>query len=155
MRQLASPVLPFRGYRGLDAFGSGGYGAPRDGGARTHPGLDFIGLEGDTGIAIMDAIVSQVGIAYPGSTLGSIHLRGEGDFGGLEAQILYGAPLAGVVPGLHVPQGAQISTVQNVAAYWEAKHPERGKMTPHVHLRLKRNGVVVDPTPYMMRQECV
>ncbi len=44
---IRPPVNPWRGTRGTDSWGSGVFGASRDGGARQHLGLDFIAVVGD------------------------------------------------------------------------------------------------------------
>lgn len=148
MRLLLPPVLPYRGTRGLDAFGAGGFGAPRRkaGKAYQHKGLDFIAEPGDTIIAPFGAIVEPPGLAYADSNLGSVHLIGLGDWDGWLLKLLYVAQREGLK---HVAPGDPIGLAQAVAAYHEAKTPNVGHMTNHVHLELRGLGVLTDPTPYI------
>lgn len=148
---LTPPVVPWQGTRQIDDFGAGGFGAPRDGGRRTHKGLDCLGKPGDEIVALFDARVwPPSGQAYTDGrcNLRSIHLLGTGPWLGMRAVLLY------VAPDLHddakVAAGAHLGRLQDVAAY----HETTGKhMDNHTHLEVYElvNGVwkVRDPAPLL------
>lgn len=121
--QLGPPSLPWRGTRGMDKFGSGTFGASRDGGKRRHLGRDYIALPGDTGVSPLDGKVTHVGKAYANSDLGSIRIAGAG----IEVRVLYIKPEVEV--GQPVRVGEVIGTVQDLSA----KYPG---ITPHVHVEV-------------------
>jgi len=150
MLVIHPPVQPFRGNRGVDSWGSGVFGASRDGGSRQHLGLDFTSVTGDAVVAPFPGKVSHVGVAYPGSILGSIHIQGSGEFAAWRAKLLYVRPDAGLM-GRVVEAGDVIGDAQDVATYWATQEPHRaGAMTNHVHLEIivtePRN---VDPAHYL------
>lgn len=153
---LTSPVVPYQGFRGVDSWGAGGFGAPRfhqdgkeDGGHYAHKGLDFKALLEDTIQAVLDCVVSHNGIAYPNAELGSLHLDGTGDFDGLRVVLLYLKPSVDAHEGAEFKQGDIIGYAQSVAAYWQAQHPERGLMTNHIHEEVykKEQGIWVLQNP--------
>jgi hypothetical protein len=116
-----------------------------------HKGLDFAAKPGDQIIAPFDSLVKHVGIAYPNSNLGSIHLEGMDAYAGYLIKIFY----AGIAHNsfLHapVPQKMHIANAQDLAAY----HEQRGrKMMNHIHLELHdlNTGDVIDPTGLFMEE---
>jgi hypothetical protein len=152
---LLPPAQPYRGLRGLDAFGGGGYGAPRSAaeGAYPHRGLDFASAVGDSCVAPCPCTLVAVGVAYLHTDLASIHLHGIGDYADYEIKLLYAKPTVDAIVGSAWAQGAVIGTTQSVAGYWQAQHPERGHMVNHLHTELRLHQPdgswrLVDPTPY-------
>ena len=115
MPQIGQISRPWRGVRGHDPAGDGGFGASRSGGLRPHKGVDYVCQEGDACLAPFDGMVKRVGIAYADSSLGSIHIQGTGPHWAYYAKILYVAP--DVMEGLVVKRGQRIGTCQNVAKY--------------------------------------
>jgi hypothetical protein len=142
--EVGPPTSPYRGLRGVDAWGSGGFGASRDGGLRRHLGCDFLAQPGDIALAPIGGRVVVVGTAYPGSSLGSIHIQGDGPYAEYYVKILYVDP--DVYVGTTVKAGDRIGQVQNVTAYYAAKSPGKGPMPNHVHLELK---AWVNPVAYL------
>lgn len=134
---IAPPVRPYRGLRGMDSWGSGNFGASRDGGGRSHAGLDCITVPGDIIVAPFPAVVSRLGLAYVGSNLASVHLKGVGTFEGWEAKLLYCEPDPGL-GGRTVAMGDRLGEAQDVAGYWKAREPGHvGDMKNHVHLEVR------------------
>lgn len=134
---IAPPVRPYRGTRGTDSWGSGVFGASRDGGGRAHSGLDCIAVPGDMVVAPFPGVIVRLGVAYAFSTLGSIHLHGHGDFEGWEAKLLYVEPDPGL-GGRTVAMGDRLGEAQDVAAYWKAKQPDHvGEMKNHCHIEIR------------------
>lgn len=107
--------------RGTDRYGSGAFGASRDGGERKHLGVDYVAQPGDTWRSRITGKVTHVGRAYAGTDYGSIRIAGVG----VEHRILYIKPSVEV--GDHVKKGEEIGTVQDIAARYIG-------ITPHVHV---------------------
>lgn len=143
MNRIVPPVWPYRGIRGSDAWGTGNFGARRDGGSRVHLGLDFISVPGDAGAAVFSGHVSAAGLAYPHQDgfpdLHSLWLDGSGEWKHWRAQYLYVAPGAGynssTIIGRRFDQGEPFAIAEDVAAYYRLKDPTR-PMTNHIHLML-------------------
>jgi hypothetical protein len=148
---FSHPVDPFRGFRGIDDFGAGGYGAPRmhHGKREEHLGLDCLAYVGDDEVSPICGDIVHIGIAYPDSNLGSIHIQNER----FKARLLYGKPLPTLIEGARVTGGDVIGVVQDVAGYHEAKQPGK-HMLNHVHMDLwvRKEGLWVrtDPTPFLV-----
>ena len=132
MLRIHVPVRPFRGYRGMDSWGSGNFGASR--GGRAHKGLDLITVVGDVILSPITGTVDHIGIAYAGASLGSIHIEGTGEHAGMRIKLLYVLPDPGV-GGRRVKAGDRLGEAQDVASYWAAKEPgHTGAMTNHLHI---------------------
>jgi hypothetical protein len=155
---LIPPTSPWRGFRTIDGWGAGGFGAPR--GPRTHAGVDLVAVSGDDVVAPCACTVTLIGLAYPEADLASIHLRGTGaDARDYDIKLLYARPMLDTIVGREFDAGEPIAIAQSVAGYWMAQHPERGTMTNHVHVELRiheADGVrLLDPTPYFALPEAV
>lgn len=157
--KMSWPVEPNRGARGVDAWGAGGFGAPRD--DQAHDGLDCVTKPGDWIVCPFTGKLAHVGFAYKDQAaldagdadkLGTLHITGMGHWAGFRAEILYCRVLHPVSVGEMIPRGMRLAEAQDVAGYHATKaiHAgiSRGRMTNHVHFRLKVAGKVVDPTPY-------
>lgn len=134
--KMVAPVRPERGTRGVDAYGAGGFGAPR--GGRKHHGLDFVSVPGDHVVAPCGGVITHIGRAYADSTLGSVHIKAND--GQHYIKLLYVA--CGRKIGDVVGQGDPIGSAEDVAGYWELKAPRGGKMTNHVHCELSSGGLI-------------
>jgi hypothetical protein len=96
-------------------------------------------------VAPITGRIVRVGRAYRDSDLGSVHLQGIDKFDTAWVKLLY--VRSDMPGGAVVRQGRQIGTVQDVAGYWAAKHPERGgPMKNHVHLVLR---IYIDPGRFL------
>lgn len=158
MPVILPPVVPYRGLRGVDAHGGGGFGAPR--GSRSHPGQDFAGAPGDLAVAVMLGSVSRLGMAYNDdpsteqdeSELGSIHIFGKGEWKDMWAKLLYAKP-TNLTLGETVHPGQPLGLVQDRSAF--VRDTDKGPMINHVHLTLKVRDlasgkwVIVNPMHYM------
>lgn len=119
---------PTHGFvRGIDAFGSGDFGASRDGGKRTHEGVDYVVAPGGSVRSPISGEVARLGYAY----------RGVGGYRIVEivnsetkikARILYVAPTVKV--GDVVTAGQEIGTAQDL----NTRYPG---ITNHVHVELR------------------
>jgi peptidoglycan LD-endopeptidase LytH len=113
--------------RGNDTFGSGDFGASRDGGKREHEGVDYVIAPGAAVHAPISGEVARLGYAY----------RGEGGYRIVEivnsetkikARVLYVAPTVEV--GDVVVAGQEIGAAQDL----NARYPG---ITNHVHVELR------------------
>jgi hypothetical protein len=140
MHEIGPPVLPYRGTRDTDAYGSGTFLAARDGGARSHRGRDYISIPGDPVLSPIDGRITRLLTAYPGSELRGLEIESER----MRVRLLYVEP--GVLAGSTVTRGQLVGSAQDVAAYWMDKSPRPTPMTNHVHLEVL---VWVDPADAM------
>jgi len=146
---LAWPVVPCQGFRIMDAWGGGSFGAPRQGKPDGHPGVDCIGEPGDRIVMPIVGQVFHIGIAYPGEDLGSIHIKGVGIYDGWRVKLFYARA---EMPRFAVlGQGITLGVLQDRAALATRRNSKRGPMTNHVHLGLWIDGKLVDPTDYLRR----
>lgn len=139
MVKLRVPVVPYRGTRSIDDFGAGGFGAPRRKGDDQygHKGLDFRAEPGDAIVAPLAGRITRRGVAYVGSTLGSVHIEA----GDVRCKLLYVDCLHEV--GSEVSMGDPLGAAQDVAAY----HARPGRtMQNHIHMEVYRCGQLIDPS---------
>ena len=130
-----------------DAAGSGAFGSSRDGGSRKHDGVDLKVQEGQAVHAPFPAKV--VRYAYPyadNQDYKGLVLRGiEGtEYEGLEMKIFYVDPFAGIV-GAVVPAGAPVAFAQAISQKYG-----NSAMTDHIHVELRMNNKLIDPTPFLI-----
>lgn len=123
--------------RGVDAFGSGAFGAVRDGGRRLHRGVDLVAAPGSPVRAPISGRVTRVGAAYRDSAaltfveISNAETR-------YVARVLYVG--ARVAPGTVVAAGDLIGEAQDLGARYGAG------MTNHVHLEMTgRSGGRLNP----------
>ena len=113
-----------------DGFGSGAYGASRDGGHRRHEGVDYIADAGQTVVAPISGYVSHIGYAYGDSTRYR-YVEITNPALGYEARIFYIAP--DVKVGQAVRLGTPIGRVISL-------QPRYAGITDHVHLEVAAPG---------------
>lgn len=149
--KIVPPVFPYRGLRGVDSWGAGGFMSPRDRGARRHYGLDFLGLPGDTIVASIGGVVESLGFMYANSpAMRNIHLRGMEEYEHYLALAGYVQAAPGIHTGVIVQAGDVIGTLQDVAAFWGDREPQHvGTMKNHCHFGLKIDGMWIDPARYL------
>lgn len=147
---FVAPSRPYRGLRGQDAWGSGAFGANRDGGKRRHIGQDYTALPKDDGVWPISGKLIHVSHAYAGSFLHSLIIIGHAECEGWLARVDYVNP--DYVVGDAAKIGEYLGEVEDVAAYWSAHQPGRAPMTNHVHLEVWQ---AVDPTLHVAAQDMV
>jgi murein DD-endopeptidase MepM/ murein hydrolase activator NlpD len=122
---LARPVE--HAVRGVDAYGSGAFGASRDGGRRAHHGVDFIAAPGEPIRAPIAGVVTRVGAAYAGQdALQYVEIANTATR--YTARVLYIGPA--VQLGWTVAAGDVIGRAQDLGLRYPAG------MTNHVHVEL-------------------
>ena len=121
-----------------DAYGSGEFGASRDGGARSHAGVDFVAEPGQAVVAPISGYVTKIGYVYAGDgDLRFVEITNPALK--LEARAFYVRPEVKVGDTVYV--GQPIGEVHSL----QRKYP--GGMTDHVHLELiDRRGRRIDAT---------
>lgn len=113
--------------RGVDAFGSGRFGAQRDKGRRKHLGVDYVAAPGAPVHAPISGQVRRIGYAYRGNTtLRYIEIANPQTH--LVARVLYIAPA--VAEGDEVIAGEQIGAAQNLTQRYPG-------ITNHVHIEMR------------------
>ncbi|HET7792151.1 MAG TPA: hypothetical protein VFL64_02095, partial [Rhizobacter sp.] len=113
-----------------DKFGSGQYGARRDGGTRTHRGLDVVTTPREAVFSPIDGTVVREARPYPGDRLmRGLVIHGRGEWTGYRVKIFYAE---GLVCG-DVQAGQPIALAQDLSL----KYPG---ITNHIHLELSRDG---------------
>ncbi|WP_325059787.1 M23 family metallopeptidase [Vitreimonas sp.] len=115
------------GVRGVDAFGSGDFGARRDAGKRRHHGVDYVAAVGALVRAPISGEVSRLGYAYRG--VGRLRIveivNPETKY---TARVLYVAPTVSV--GDVVVAGDEIGAAQDLSRRYPG-------ITNHVHVELR------------------
>ena len=126
------------GQRGEDAYGSGAFGASRDGGRRRHNGLDLVAPVGAPIRAPISGIVTRVGQAYSGEPeLQFVEITSPTTR--YSARVFYVGPSR--APGAQVTAGEIIGRAQDLGRRYASG------MTNHVHVEFAdRRGAVLDPS---------
>jgi len=116
--------------RGHDAFGDGEFGARRDGGSRSHEGVDYVAVAGQDVKAPMSGYVTKIGYAYAGDS-GLTFVEITNPALGYVARAFYVKP--GVEVGQTVRLGETIGTDQSLQGHYPG-------ITDHVHLEVMQPG---------------
>jgi murein DD-endopeptidase MepM/ murein hydrolase activator NlpD len=116
--------------RGHDDFGDGEFGARRDGGSRSHEGVDYIAQAGQDVRAPISGYVTKIGYAYAGSSdLKFVEITNPAL--GYVARAFYVDP--GVEVGQSVRLGESIGSVESLQRHYPG-------ITDHVHLEVMEPG---------------
>lgn len=110
-----------------DAYGFGGFGASRDGGARHHEGVDYIAQAGQDVVAPISGYVTKIGVAYADDQrLKFVEITNKAI--GYVARVFY------VTPAVQEGDTVRLGQPVGRAAGLQDRYP--GGMTDHVHLEL-------------------
>ncbi|MEW5925887.1 MAG: peptidoglycan DD-metalloendopeptidase family protein [Gemmatimonadota bacterium] len=121
--------------RGTDNHGSGKFGASRDGGKRSHNGLDFVALPGEKVLSPIEGLVVREARPYKTDPkYVGVVIDGTGDWKGYEVKMFY---VKGIKLG-RVRAGEVVGTAQDLGK----KYPG---ITNHVHVEVRLHGLVVSP----------
>lgn len=114
------------GTRGVDVWGQGRYGAPRDGGKRIHKGADFVCIPGQDIVSPINGVVVREKIPYSTKSHGVL-------FGGLliknshcEITMFYFEPLREILR-MPITKGQVIGKAQDIGLRYPG-------IIPHIHL---------------------
>jgi len=116
-----------------DAFGYGEFGASRDGGAREHEGVDYVGAAGQQVASPISGEVTRMGLAYADGDLKYVEVTNPAT--GYEARVFYVDPSVAI--GDKVAVGAPLGTLKTL----QGRYPG---ITDHVHLEIMRQGARFD-----------
>ncbi len=128
--------------RGHDEWGSGAFGAPR--GDHSHRGIDMRVAPGDAIYAPFDGLIVREAIPYDDDDrFSGLLLRGVDAWQGFEIKIFYMhcTHSLGQVPG-----GELVGIAQNIALRYPG-------ITNHIHVELRKDGNLQDPTPFLPPEE--
>lgn len=116
--------------RDHDAYGSGRFGASRDGGGREHAGVDYVSEAGQDVRAPISGYVSRIGYPYGGDRrLRYVEITNPAL--GYVARVMYVD--AAVVEGQAVRLGQTIGAAESLQDHYPG-------ITDHVHLEVSRAG---------------
>lgn len=128
-------VLGGQSSRQRDSYGSGQFGSSRDGGSRSHHGLDIVARSGQAILSPIDGDVLREAQPYkhkPDVT--GLVIRGTGGWAGYEVKIFYAL---GLFSG-PVKAGQPVATAQDLNSTYPG-------ITNHVHMEARKDGQLVDP----------
>jgi peptidoglycan LD-endopeptidase LytH len=115
------------GVRGIDAFGSGGFGAVRDAGKRRHHGVDYVSEPGAEVLAPLSGKITRIGFAYSGrEDLQYVELVNPETQ--VSARVLYVSPT--VAEGDLVSAGDALGVAQDLTGRYPG-------ITNHVHVEMR------------------
>ncbi len=147
--QIVCPV-PGMQIRGRDAYGSGAFGAPRDAGARRHPGVDLVAPPGTPVHSPVSGTVRNFDpYRADADKRGHFHGVEITTKDGYRVRVMYvdGGGLRG---GQYIKAGDPLGSAEDLSSVYPPKRG--GRMTNHVHLDIKDpSGRFIDPTPLMTR----
>ncbi|MGZ4809851.1 MAG: M23 family metallopeptidase [Thermoanaerobaculia bacterium] len=134
---LSSLRMPVVGVKPLDLDDS--WGAPRDGGSRTHKGIDIFARRGTQIIAVSDGIISYIGDQPKGGHC--LWLTTENGASFYYAHLDRWAP--GIYEGMEVESGDLLGFVGNTG--------NAITTPPHLHFAVNQNDEMVNPYPILER----
>jgi peptidoglycan LD-endopeptidase LytH len=120
-----------------DSYGSGAFGASRDGGSRHHEGVDYMAAAGQDVRAPISGFVTKIGQAYSSHPdLRFVEITNPAI--GYAARVFY------INPDVSVGQTVRLGQTIGAAHGLQAVYP--GGMTDHVHLEIMERGQRIDAT---------
>ena len=125
--------------RAHDDFGFGHFGASRDGGAREHEGVDYVGFAGQDVVAPIAGEVTRMGYAYSDGAHKYVEITNAAT--GYTARVFYVD--AAVAIGENVALGQKIGSLKSL----QARYPG---ITDHVHLEMTRSGARIDCSRFIV-----
>jgi murein DD-endopeptidase MepM/ murein hydrolase activator NlpD len=128
--------------RGTDKYGSGAFGAPREG--REHNGLDIAFVPGTGIFSLRLGRVTKIGFPHSIEDTKKGHLRyvQVTDTNGYDARYFYLNPCVKV--GEVAESWRVIGTTQNLQGIYPG-------IVDHIHFEVKKNGQFIDPNMYLKR----
>jgi len=147
------PPVPNARVRGKDDWGKGHFGAKRENPDRTfreHKGVDIVTAPGETVVSPVSGTYVRPARPYADDPRYSGAMIKADD--GTEVKVFYISPATGLKPGDRVEAGkTPLGTSQDLAQKYPARG-ERGPITNHVHIQVKRDGKFIDPTESVTRR---
>lgn len=138
---MVSPTRNIR-LRGAEPTGNGWYGANRSGG-RKHRGLDIVAIPGEAILSPIKGKVVRSGTVYTFTKKFKLLVISNDTY---EVKLMYLDPHP-FNPGDMVMEGQEIGKNQDVSRYWG------GGMINHIHMEVKKNGLLTDPEPLLVKPD--
>lgn len=132
------PTYPNLSLRYHDSYGSGNFGASRDGGKRKHKGQDYLVASGSTIFAPISGTLTS-GPAYASGKNPELRLI-KIKSGLTTVNLMYVKPESDLI-GKTVEKGQPIGTAQSLQKLYPG-------IPNHIHVEILLAGVNVDPVPY-------
>jgi len=131
-------------FRDCDAWGCGNFGAKR--GTKSHKGLDFKVYENQPIKAPFDCEIIRNGYPYSDNLkYRLIEIRGLGSFSQYTAKIMYVKIIHSI--GAIVKKGDTVCNADNISEKFD------NRMINHVHFELYKNGKLINPEPFFLKQK--
>jgi biotin carboxyl carrier protein len=125
--------------REKDSFGSGEFGASRDGGKRKHAGVDIVSKPGEKVKAISNGKVIKINSPYGDGVYKGVDIKTED---GKKERYFYVDPK--VKQGDIIKKGDVLGNTQDIARKYNRPN---AKMTNHYHYEIRdKSGKPIDPT---------
>lgn len=129
--------------RGADPTGYGWFGASRSNGTRKHKGWDVIVTPGQKIKSPIDGKVVRLGQAYTSTKRFKLIVIRNSIY---EFKLMYLEPVP-FEKGFVLKAGEYIGRAQSISSYWGKK------MTDHLHIEVKKHGLLTDPEPLFIKPE--
>ena len=134
----ANNIVNHQTMRGTDPFGSGRYGASRDGGSRSHNGVDINVTSGEDITSPITGSIRRKKYPYSDdlSFEGCI-IDGSGEWKGYEITIYYVKMI--LKAGDTVSLGTKLGAAQDLSTRYKG-------ISNHVHVEVKKGDAIIDPS---------
>jgi murein DD-endopeptidase MepM/ murein hydrolase activator NlpD len=134
-QDIGSPIVKNMKSRVFDNYGSGQYGASRDGGKRSHNGIDIEVKANEQIKSPIDGIIKRQSFPYANDrSYEGIKIEGIGKWKGTVIKLFY---MKGIISGT-VKAGDVVGFAQDLTK----KYPG---ITNHIHMEIKKNNKRLDP----------
>ena len=130
--------------RNEDPRGNGWYGAKR--GDNKHKGVDVVTEPGQEIFSPITGKFVRYGKVYVQTDDFDLVVL-KNDIYHVKLMYVKGYSFA---KGERIKAGDPIGQAQDIAAYWA--HPEKQDMTNHLHLEIRKHGLITDPEPLLMAE---
>jgi murein DD-endopeptidase MepM/ murein hydrolase activator NlpD len=130
--------------RGNDPTGFGHFGAKR--GTKKHKGHDIISVPGESVVSMINGAVTKIGYAYA-KALQFRYVQVENET--FKIWLMY-LEHDNLKVGKQICEGERVGYALSIANYHN-KNKKKGDplMKNHLHIQIWKNGVLVDPKPYL------
>lgn len=132
--------------RGNDPTGFGHFGAKR--GAKKHKGHDIVSIPGEDVVSMIHGKVTKIGYAYS-DALQFRYVEVTNEI--YAVRLMYLEP-SDIKVGDEVCEGDRVGYALDISNHWHKKKPRKDgkKMINHLHIEIRKNGILVDPKPYLL-----
>ena len=129
--------------RGNDPTGFGHFGAKRV--TRKHKGHDIVSVPGESVVSMISGTVTKIGYAYK-KALQFRYVEITNDV--FKVWLMY-LEHDHLKVGQTVCAGERVGYCLDIAKYHNSNRKDGKQMKNHLHVQIWKNGVLVDPKPYL------